>query len=573
MVDLMGNIDFSSTREKVLEQVNQASKTEFEELVTRINEKNRSFNSLAEFMDSFRLLEELHGKDPGQAESLALDKEYLKQIAVFLDGLKDDFYSEEEISEQRDIIENCFYKLRLKTKASKGINQELRELSKARLKNLAQERNIKRIPLTRDDLLDKLEKAKITIKENLITHEIEYSVPPLVKKSWGLRTEHIANDISIYLKDVINTSLEYSKTTKTEIDDYLQVIGHGNAYNPLEELLERTTWDGSDRWTELFDIMGLDDELSKTLLKKWLYQTISQALFNGSDKYKLFGADGIIVLQGSQGIGKTRTVQLLDPFRNTVDEAKYIHTGGKYSGKVKDTLIQSTAYLITELGELERTLKKEVYDDTGDFKSFVTDPIDEYRKHYDKRAEKHPRKTGFIGTVNREDFLIDETGNRRFYTISVEHIDLKAFEEFKIAQLWKQAFIELTEYQEKTGKAWQSIFRLTADERSELNHRNTSYEALMPGEAELMDIIANYETNPDGYVMALLTVTYLKDHFQSLQRYNTRQLGSAMKKIKDRYSFIEFRPKGRAYLFPVYQNSLTSEELELARKNKLITHG
>lgn len=553
MAELMGDINFPDIKKQVLEQATK----QISDAEASLNEKIQSFTSITELTEIFRAIEELSEADKEKSEAIALSKELTQNIAYFL-YTAEQLGNEDTLLATQDQINSFYYKLRLKKKADKLINQELRAVRKQQTKALATEKGLKRIPLTMDDLISELNKSNIEVRENLISHEIEYKIPKHIKRAWGISSEHIANDISIYLKDAVNVSLEYKTVTDKEIDNYLQAIGHKNKYNPLQDLLDTTKWDGKDYWTELFSIMGLADELSKIVLKKWLYQTIAQALFNGSDKYRLFGADGIIVLQGSQGIGKTRTVQLLDPFRNTDNEAKYIRTGGKYNGKVKDTLIQSTSYLITEFGELERTLKKEQYDDTGDFKSFITDPVDEYRSPYGKNSEKHPRKTGFIGTVNRDDFLIDTTGNRRFYTISVEHIDLKQFEAFAIAQLWKQAYLELTEYQEQNGKNWQSIFRLTTDERSQLDKRNTNFEKALTGEDTLQDLIAQAEADADLYIWQYKTVSEIKANWLSyLSRYSDAHLRNALKKMsKDISCKVEFkRSNGSRYYFPVYKGT------------------
>ena len=47
-------------------------------------------------------------------------------------------------------------------------------------------------------------------------------------------------------------------------------------------------------------------------------------------------------------------------------------------------------------------------------KSYLTRLSDTYRRPFDKRVTEHKRQCIFIGTTNKEQFLTDKTGNRRF---------------------------------------------------------------------------------------------------------------------------------------------------------------
>ena len=68
-----------------------------------------------------------------------------------------------------------------------------------------------------------------------------------------------------------------------------------------------------------------------------------------------------------------------------------------------------------EWAELEAITNKKM---AGDIKSFLSQSTDVYRVPYGKVAEKFKRRGIIVGTSNRHDgFLVDETGNRRFWCI------------------------------------------------------------------------------------------------------------------------------------------------------------
>lgn len=79
------------------------------------------------------------------------------------------------------------------------------------------------------------------------------------------------------------------------------------------------------------------------------------------------------MLVGAQGIGKTRFLYTLLPFKEWGAE------GVSIDPQVKDDVIKSTGFWIVELGEFGETLKKEKLDR---LKQFFTASRDIYRKPF-----------------------------------------------------------------------------------------------------------------------------------------------------------------------------------------------
>ena len=98
----------------------------------------------------------------------------------------------------------------------------------------------------------------------------------------------------------------------------------------------------------------------------------------------------------------------------------------------KDSIIQNTKYILVEWGELDSTLKGE----QAKLKQFITATNDEYRASYGRYNEKYPRITSYIGTVNKVDFLKDETGSRRFWILPVKKIDIDKLGQIDICKFW-----------------------------------------------------------------------------------------------------------------------------------------
>ena len=121
---------------------------------------------------------------------------------------------------------------------------------------------------------------------------------------------------------------------------------------------------------------------------------------------------------------------------------------------------------------------------------------------------KRLRKTSFCGTVNPTAYLTDETGNRRFWTIPVQSIDLnKVFSsDFEwYTQLWRQIYSEYK--QNPMG------YLLTNEEQNTLNRSNEKYETLLQGEDEFMTV---FDTSADYSLWTnRLTAAQIADELNS----------------------------------------------------------
>lgn len=357
--------------------------------------------------------------------------------------------------------------------------------------------------LTPETLSEWLDKHGISIGYDEIGKNL------VVGGLWDENAEQIEANLPALIFSKIQC--EFQRCTLQTVQAYLSIIASRNVVNPAKNLIEPVEWDGVSRLPEIFATLGiLGDELSETLVKKWLIQCVS-LLYNSVASP--FGADGALVLVGRQGLGKTRF------FRRLAIENTLFGEGKCLNFSDKDTLISASGYWLTELGEIEATLKG----DRERLKAFLTSAVDEFRRPYARGSTRALRRTSFCGSANTSDFLTDQTGNRRFWTVSVEKIDLDRLDKLDVLQLWGEV--------KALSDADRQAFRLTPDEREALANRNSNHTQFLPAEAECADLLADVSCSAYRVDWALQSVTDFKERNPALKNYSVRTIGLALDKL------------------------------------------
>lgn len=194
----------------------------------------------------------------------------------------------------------------------------------------------------------------------------------------------------------------YKIHNEKKLDDALRIVFAENRYNPVKELIEATKWDGTPRITELLcKWLGVEDEPYSREVSRLIFAGGIHRLYNPGCKF-----DDMPVLVGKQGEGKStfvRWLAMLDEFFREVTEIE----GQKGIEALEGAWI-------CEMGELLALTRAK---DVEAVKSYVTRLCDSYRKPFDKRISDHKRQCIFIGTTNKQEFLTDKTGNRRYYPV------------------------------------------------------------------------------------------------------------------------------------------------------------
>jgi predicted P-loop ATPase len=213
-------------------------------------------------------------------------------------------------------------------------------------------------------------------------------------------------------KDFVATALEYDSTTENCIIA-LNAVAINFKYHPVREYFESLRGKPVDLASiENFPAkyFGNDDPLQNRLFFRKLIATVGRVMQPGLKD------DSLLVLQGKQGTGKSTLLKTLagDDWFN--DDLRSLED--------KDEIAKLSRFWIMELAEVDYLFgKKEV----ELFKRFLSGTEDTFRPPYGRANITTKRSCGLFATTNKNEFLTDPTGDRRYWVVEVPNdVDTEA---------------------------------------------------------------------------------------------------------------------------------------------------
>jgi len=314
---------------------------------------------------------------------------------------------------------------------------------------------------TKEELLEMVEKAEPVVKEAIETKIEEAKEISIVKKSRGkskrkilLETENFLlskynfriNDITFKTEFKLVNSEEwkevtdsitagfYNDLTRSEINYsisdlrlLLQDPNFAPNFNPFNEYFDSLQpWDGIEYIKAFTDYFILADESERlcfeVFFKKW-FVGILTGIYN-----RQWCNQVIFIITGEQGDGKTTILNKLIP--PTLEN--YLQIGGLEFGD-KDTKLAMCNKLLINIDELESFTKKNI----DQLKSNVTAKNFDIRLPYGHCSQKIIKRCSFMASTNRNAFLSDPTGSRRFIIFEVDGV--KYERKFDVDKMYSQA--------------------------------------------------------------------------------------------------------------------------------------
>jgi predicted P-loop ATPase len=202
----------------------------------------------------------------------------------------------------------------------------------------------------------------------------------------------------------------------------VQTVARDHPFHPIRDYLDVLRWDGIPRiddWLTLY--LGAEpSEFVRAVGAKFLIGGVARVYQPGVKN------DTCLILEGPQGAQKSTALRMLAGKDFFTDDIAELGS--------KDSVMQTRGVWIIELSELDAMSRGEV----SRIKSFMSRQVDRIRPPYGRRVIEAARECIFAGTVNKETYLKDETGGRRFWPIKCATIKIPDLVRDR-DQLWAEA--------------------------------------------------------------------------------------------------------------------------------------
>jgi hypothetical protein len=120
-----------------------------------------------------------------------------------------------------------------------------------------------------------------------------------------------------------------------------------------------------------------------------------------------------IIIKGNQGIGKDAWIKTM------VSQFKPYYQMVDINRDTSEMTAAAQRVFVAHIAEFDQTKKLDV----AFIKALITNPTSFFREKYGREALERPMKASWISSVNIDNMLRDDTGNRRFIVLPIESID------------------------------------------------------------------------------------------------------------------------------------------------------
>jgi len=265
---------------------------------------------------------------------------------------------------------------------------------------------------------------------NAMTEEIEYHRRPPWHDDDAPTWEDDTWEVEPFAEeDVTRTQawmqrFEGINPTKAACGDAAVIVAKASSYHPIRDYLDGLCWDGVrrvDKWLARYCGCA-DNDYSRAVGRWWMISAVARAMCPGCK------VDHMLVLEGPQGLQKSTLIESL-----CHDPAWFSDTDPDIGSK--DAFQSVQGIWIQELSEVDGIVARKEY---TAMKAFVSKKNDRYRPPYGRVPVRVQRMIVFIGTANRDDYLRDPTGNRRYWPARCALADIEAIVRDR-DQLWAEA--------------------------------------------------------------------------------------------------------------------------------------
>jgi predicted P-loop ATPase len=250
----------------------------------------------------------------------------------------------------------------------------------------------------REDDVDKVKKILHDLRKNDLTGALEYTddtgrTKTLQGNDLEVMTTRMSCEHGVFIPEPrMKVAIHYAAAL--------------NVYCPIRRYLEQCSsrskpHEDWDRIGEVF--LGNKHKIATQAMQRMMIGAVARAFNPGCSM------SWIPILVGAQGVGKSQFA------RSLVPEQLFSEVTTPLETLMKEQYRLHVAWLL-ELPEVDNYFNVK---NIENFKNLITARRDEIRRPYASLPEGLDRRFIMIGTTNRNQFLVDSTGNRRFFALEI----------------------------------------------------------------------------------------------------------------------------------------------------------
>ena len=240
-----------------------------------------------------------------------------------------------------------------------------------------------------------------------------------------------------YTQTLMWLQRNWANATKNAVVDAVNAACELQVISPVRHYLEQlpeSDYDITRLFENYFGVLPRDQaeqDYVREASRVFLTQACARAVDAGCK------ADIVVVLEGKQGIGKSTGLRALfsaDWFKDSLPPMSQ-----------KDASDYLVGAWCIELAEMAYQKKAEIEQQ----KAFLSRQEEKYRPAYKRTSIVYKRRCVFVATTNRDDWAVDETGNRRYLPIKTQNIDVAGLKRDR-DMIWVAAYATYMQ----TGHWW-----------------------------------------------------------------------------------------------------------------------
>jgi predicted P-loop ATPase len=364
---------------------------------------------------------------------------------------------------------------------------------------------------------------------------------PLNTKLATVRSTRIADKVSgdtmdslhyVKLRAIIETQNGKKKpgyglkVTDRDLEAAVREVADHWSFHPIRDALTSFVWDGQERLETFFiRYLGVPDTpYFREIAWKWFVAGVART-FEPGHKF-----DFAVILEGAQGKRKSTMIQIIG-----------LGWGGELKANFHDEnkiVEQMLGKFVLELPELSNFNRSSV----EDMKAMMAATSNHVRLAWERSPRDYKRQCIFMGSTNKDTYLLDDTGNRRFWPcpVVVEQIDTDAMRK-EIGQVWAEAVERYRAMRAVQPEGYLPLALTNAEsiaqslEMQEARRQQTEADSFAPAIREWLDTpYAPDKMEPDTTLIRdRATINDIWSHAMGMQGFPDRskqiEIGKALK--------------------------------------------